>query len=529
MKLCKKTTKTVAVLLAAVLVSLACFSAGASGRTPANFVQEDLAFVTRYAEAIEKIYQATMNFEEVIYIDEYNIPRQDFSRLRTELIGTHAELSLILDTTYGFQFGVADDVLVALFPIYAYSREEAEERMKTFYAEADKYLALVDDSMDEFTKAVVLHDAIVLDAEYVITKRYEDGVEVFSNNYHQMMEKWGRCETYTEVYAYLLAQVGIHSEIVNSGEMNHEWLKLRLDGTYYHVDLTFDDPIPDRLGRVSHKYFLYSDEAFSIEDASISRRAHVNYETQTQTDKRYDNARFHHYNTRMCWLNGKLYAIDRDTGELVRYDHKTNMAVPMKTISEKWKADKGYYWIGCFSGLEVCGGLLYFNTPNAVYSYNPTTGKTVKVADNTFGKEFYSILLRDGKLYGVVAENPNVTGSLEYLMTLEEPKPTPTEPITTAPVPTEPATTAPIPTEPVTTAPVPTEPKPTEPAFLLGDVDGDGKVNIVDATEIQRFIAELTDFTDEQKNAADVDGNGVVDISDATLLQRYLAEYVEEL
>ena len=487
MKSCKKVTKTVAVLLAAVLVATAIISAGAAGRTPANYVQEDLAFVTRYAEAIEKIYQATMNFEEVIYIDEYNIPRQDFSRLRTELIGTHAELSLILDTTYGFQFGVADDVLVALFPIYAYSREEAEERMKTFYAEADKYLALVDDSMDEFTKAVVLHDAIVLDAEYVITKRYEDGVEVFSNNYHQMMEKWGRCETYTEVYAYLLAQVGIHSEIVNSGEMNHEWLKLRLDGTYYHVDLTFDDPIPDRLGRVSHKYFLYSDEVFSVEDASISRRAHVDYETQTQTDKRYDNARFHHYNTRMCWLNGKLYAIDRDTGELVRYDHKTNMAVPMKTISEKWKADKGYYWIGCFSGLEVCGDLLYFNTPNAVYSYNPTTGKTVKVADNTFGKEFYSILLRDGKLYGVVAENPNVTGSLEYLMT-------------------------------------PEEPKPTEPDYLLGDVDGDGKVNIVDATEIQRYIADLTEFTPNQLKAADYNQDGQINITDATAIQFAIAQ-----
>ena len=342
MKLCKKITKTVAALLSVVLVSSAIFSAGASGRTPANFVQEDIAFETQYAEAIEKIYQATMNFEEVIYIDEYNISRQDFSRLRTELIGTHAELSLILDQTYCFQFGVADDVIMALFPIYAYSRDEAEKRLKDFYSEADKYLSLVDDSMDEFTKAVVLHDAIVLDAEYVITKRYEDGVEVFSNNYHQMMEKWGRCETYTEVYAYLLAQVGIRSEIVNSGEMNHEWLKVRLDGTYYHVDLTFDDPIPDRLGRVSHKYFLYSDEVFSVEDASISRRAHVDYETQTQTDKRYDNARFHHYNTRMCWLNGKLYAIDRDTGELVRYDHKTNMAVPMKTISEKWKADKGW-------------------------------------------------------------------------------------------------------------------------------------------------------------------------------------------
>ena len=143
----------------------------------------------------------------------------------------------------------------------------------------------------------------------------------------------------------------------------------------------------------------------------------------------------------------------------MRYDHKTDTAVTLKTIGDKWYSGNGYYWIGCFSGLEVSGGLLYYNTPYAVYSYDPSTGKTEKVADNTFDKDFYSILLRDGKLYGVVAENPNVTGSLEYLMTLEEPKPTPTDPTATAPVPTEPATTAPVPTEPATTAPVPLEPR----------------------------------------------------------------------
>ena len=487
MKLCKIIKKTVAALLLTALVSSASYAAGAAGRTPANYVQEDPAFETQYAEAIEKIYQATIDFEKSVIIEDYHIPMQDFSRLRSALVGTHAELSVILEPSYCYQFSVSDGVIAAVFPLYNYSREEAAERLKNFYAEADKYLALVDDSMDEFTKAVVLHDAMALDAEYVITKRYENGVEVYSSNYHQMMEKWGRCETYTEVYAYLLSQVGIYSEIINSEEMNHEWLKVRLDGTYYHVDLTFDDPIPDRLGRVSHKYFLYSDEVFSAEDESVNRRAHVDYETQTQTDARYDKAQFHGYNTRMCWLNGKLYAIDRNTGNLVCYDHKTDTAVTLKTIGDKWYSGNGYYWIGCFSGLEVSGGLLYYNTPYAVYSYDPSTGKTEKVADNTFDKDFYSILLRDGKLYGVVAENPNVTGSLEYLMTLDEPKP-------------------------------------TEPDYLLGDVDGDGKVNIVDATEIQRYIADLTEFTPNQLKVADYNQDGQINITDATAIQFAIAQ-----
>ena len=60
---------------------------------------------------------------------------------------------------------------------------------------------------------------------------------------------------------------------------------------------------------------------------------------------------------------------------------------------------------------------------------------------------------------------------------------------------------------------------------VLGDADGDGKVTIKDATEIQRHIAEFLTLTGNNFFAADVDGNGVVTISDATETQRYLAEF----
>ena len=46
-----------------------------------------------------------------------------------------------------------------------------------------------------------------------------------------------------------------------------------------------------------------------------------------------------------------------------------------------------------------------------------------------------------------------------------------------------------------------------------------------DVTEIQRHLAELTHFTDEKLALADTDGDGKVDIGDATHLQKYLAEF----
>lgn len=60
---------------------------------------------------------------------------------------------------------------------------------------------------------------------------------------------------------------------------------------------------------------------------------------------------------------------------------------------------------------------------------------------------------------------------------------------------------------------------------LYGDANLDGRVTISDVTEIQKYLAELADFSDKQLLLADTNGDGLVDITDATHLQKYLAEY----
>jgi arabinogalactan endo-1,4-beta-galactosidase len=54
--------------------------------------------------------------------------------------------------------------------------------------------------------------------------------------------------------------------------------------------------------------------------------------------------------------------------------------------------------------------------------------------------------------------------------------------------------------------------------ILLGDADGNGKVNILDTTVIQKHIS---DGYSVNKKAADIDGDKLVTIKDATLIQKY--------
>lgn len=57
---------------------------------------------------------------------------------------------------------------------------------------------------------------------------------------------------------------------------------------------------------------------------------------------------------------------------------------------------------------------------------------------------------------------------------------------------------------------------------IIGDVNGDGKLSVADATIIQKYLADLIDLTAEQLSLADVNGNGVVNVFDATAVQSLL-------
>lgn len=59
---------------------------------------------------------------------------------------------------------------------------------------------------------------------------------------------------------------------------------------------------------------------------------------------------------------------------------------------------------------------------------------------------------------------------------------------------------------------------------LLGDSDGNGRVNIIDVTCIQKHAAELPAEEGFSESAADIDGNGKIDIKDATLIQKWIAK-----
>ncbi len=62
-------------------------------------------------------------------------------------------------------------------------------------------------------------------------------------------------------------------------------------------------------------------------------------------------------------------------------------------------------------------------------------------------------------------------------------------------------------------------------SLKMGDVDGNGDIETVDALTIQRYVVKLTDLTEAQLKVADTNGDGKVSLVDAMRILRYLAGY----
>lgn len=121
----------------------------------------------------------------------------------------------------------------------------------------------INDASSDYDKAKALHDYIVLNFEYDyenyllnnIPSESYTVVGLFSN-------RKGVCQAYALAYNLLLKNVGIESYFVSGfGDGGgHAWNYVIIDGVGYHVDTTWDDPVPNRPGYVRHNYFMLTDE-----------------------------------------------------------------------------------------------------------------------------------------------------------------------------------------------------------------------------------------------------------------------------
>ncbi len=124
------------------------------------------------------------------------------------------------------------------------------------------------EGLSPIEKVKAVHDYLVLNAEYDEENLEKDTLpDQAFEAYGIIIEKIGVCAGYAEAFKMFMDLLGIPCEYVTgqAGGVNHAWNAVTLDGERYHIDTTWDDPVPDRKGYVSYDYFLVDDRTMAID------------------------------------------------------------------------------------------------------------------------------------------------------------------------------------------------------------------------------------------------------------------------
>ncbi|MBU5220456.1 transglutaminase domain-containing protein [Bacillus albus] len=118
--------------------------------------------------------------------------------------------------------------------------------------------SIVKPGMDEHEKVKAIHDYVVKHVSYDTSYQAYTAYEALAN-------RSAVCQGYALLTYELLKEAGIQNHIV-TGTGNgqaHAWNLVKIENKWYHLDTTFDDPVPDKAGRVTYSYFNMSDEQIS--------------------------------------------------------------------------------------------------------------------------------------------------------------------------------------------------------------------------------------------------------------------------
>ena len=309
---------------------------------------------------------------------------------------------------YGDRYKNADDSL---------NRAVVDERLSVLDAALNKGLECIVPGMSDVEKVLAVHDYIATVCDYD-QEGYLDYIngktpdEDTFNMYGVLIKNKAVCQGYAEAFCAFMQKLGLESYIVTSDPMNHAWNLVKLNGNWFHVDITWDDPVWTRgityyglpnndyadEGFVTHEYFLKSDDEFFaldhegwltiIPDATVSG-AYVDYA-------------FFGADARMSYYDGYWYNLvdiyDQATDTSDNYIQKAKIDGSSKSrIDLENLADYAH-------GL---GDKIYYSSfnANAICQYNLSTGtESVLVDINTAypGYKITEFNIRNGNINAVL-------------------------------------------------------------------------------------------------------------------------------
>ncbi|QOR66341.1 hypothetical protein IM538_21670 [Cytobacillus suaedae] len=145
---------------------------------------------------------------------------------------------------------------------YVYSVDEIKEKKKKIDLQVESIMNSIPEDLSDYEKIKRFYEYVVKSSEYDYLNYLGNSIPHESYTiYGILIENMAVCDGYAKTMQLLLKQIGIETKYVtgtaDGGE--HAWIMVNLDNQWYHLDATWDDPVPNLKDRVLYEYFLVSD------------------------------------------------------------------------------------------------------------------------------------------------------------------------------------------------------------------------------------------------------------------------------
>lgn len=172
-------------------------------------------------------------------------------------------------------------------------------------------------SMTDFEKVKFVNDYIVKNTQYstdTVLSPHSAGAI--------LKEGKGVCQGYALLALKMLRELGVETLYV-VGEVHtgpHAWNLVKVEGNWYHLDTTWNDPLPDRGSIVGYQYFLINDTQMRLDhhwnQANYPKAQSSQFSYMTQMEHAFEKDDHIYYsNTKDDY---RLYRMNIKTGENLR-------------------------------------------------------------------------------------------------------------------------------------------------------------------------------------------------------------------
>ncbi|WP_026527128.1 leucine-rich repeat protein [Butyrivibrio sp. VCD2006] len=240
-------------------------------------------------------------------------------------------ISVKAEREYDLSVTVSDNVKVA-----ARRNAEEEEIIR-------KIISQVNTGWTDEEKALFVHDYLCETVIYDYDA-YDNGYSKYPlaySSYGAIVLHKAVCSGYAYAYEKIMNRLGIECKYVTSDALSHAWNIIKVNGKWYYVDCTWDDPTTLRVdtGACEHRNFMRSKEAlhdgykgFSAHNSSDWKIGgeHIYSSTKYQTSKDHDSYYWTDVSKPMKYVNGK-WCYRKDYNGYY-YDYKTGNMSSVTTL-----------------------------------------------------------------------------------------------------------------------------------------------------------------------------------------------------